>query len=117
MNKGMKSAIAVVALTPLLALGLSAAFGTSTSGPADTAAGASAHSECYNEVRLNDPNDFCYRTMGAWNSTKSSDEEVRSMMSIERMVAARKTVQEIQRYYPEAVQSNVGAEGLAIPEI
>lgn len=101
MNKGMKSAIAGVALTPLLALGLSAAFGTSTSGPADTAAGASDHPECYNQARLNDPDDFCYRTMGVWNSTKSSDEEVRSMMSIERMVAARKTVQEIQRYYPE----------------
>jgi hypothetical protein len=100
-KKGMKSGIAVVALTPLLALGLSAAFGTSQSGPADTAAGASEHPECYNEARLNDPNGFCYRTMGPWNSTKSSDEEVRSMMSVERMVKAGQTVQEIQRYYPD----------------
>ncbi|MFE4226946.1 hypothetical protein ACFRJ8_03540 [Arthrobacter sp. NPDC056886] len=97
----MKSGIAALALTPLLALGLSAAFGTSKAPPVDTAADASDHTECYNEARLNNPNDFCYRTMGAWNSTKSSDEEVRSMMSIERMVKAGKTVQEIQRYYPE----------------
>jgi len=91
MNKGMKTGIAAVALTPLLALGLSAAFGTSKSGPAGTAVDAPDHPECYNEARLNDPNDFCYRTMGPWNSTRSSDEEVRSMMSVERMVRAGKT--------------------------
>lgn len=105
MNKGMKTGIAAVALTPLLALGLSAAFGASKSGPAGTAVDASDHPECYNKARLNDPNDFCYRTMGPWNSTRSSDEEVRSMMSVERMVRAGKTVQEIQRYYPEYAPS------------
>jgi len=105
MNKGMKTGIAAVALTPLLALGLSAASGTSKSGPAGTAVDAPDHPECYNEARLNDPNDFCYRTMGPWNSTRSSDEEVRSMMSVERTVRAGKTVQEIQRYYPEYAPS------------
>ena len=101
MNKSMKNGIAVLALTPLLALGVSAAFGSSASVPADTAAGGPDHPECYNETRLNDPNDFCYRTIGPWNSTKSSDEEVRAIMSVDRMVEAGKTVQEIRRYYPE----------------
>jgi len=101
MNKRMKTGIAFVALTPLLALGVSAAFGSSASGPADTAAGGLDHPECYNETRLKDPNDFCYKTMGPWNSTKSSDEEVRSLVSIERMIESGRTVEEIQRYYPD----------------
>jgi hypothetical protein len=63
-NKGMKTGIAAVALTPLLALGLSSAFGTSKPGPAGTAGDASDHPECYDEARLNNANDFCYRTMG-----------------------------------------------------
>ena len=38
---------------------------------------------------------------GMKSGTKSSDEEVRNMMSVGRMVKAGKTVQEIQRYNPE----------------
>lgn len=101
MNKRMKTGIAVLALTPLIALGVSAACGSSASGPVDTASVGLDHPECYSEARLNDPNDFCYRTMGPWNSTKSSDEEVRALVSVERMVEAGRTVHEIQRYYPE----------------
>ncbi|MGO4805180.1 hypothetical protein AB4089_08645 [Arthrobacter sp. 2MCAF15] len=101
MNKRTKIGIGAVSLTPLLALGLSAVFGSSTSSPVDTASGGLEHPECYNEARLSDPNDFCYRTMGPWNSTKSSDEEVRSMISVEQMIEAGRTVQEIRRYYPE----------------
>lgn len=101
MNRKMKTGIAAVALTPLLALGVSAAFGSSAAGPVDTASGGSDHPECYTETRLNDPNDFCYKTMGPWNSTKSSDEEVRAMVSVERMVESGRTLQEIQRYYPD----------------
>ncbi|AXJ08644.1 hypothetical protein CFN17_02645 [Arthrobacter sp. PM3] len=97
----MKICVAVLALTPLLALGVSTAFGSAASVPAATSAGGPDHPECYNETRLNDPNDFCYRTIGPWNSIKSSDEEVRAIMSIDRMVEAGKTVQEIRRYYPE----------------
>jgi len=101
MNKRTKSGIAALAITPLLALGVSAAFGSSASRAVDVASGESDHPECYNETRLNDPNDFCYKTMGPWNSTKSSDEEVRSLVSVERMVESGRTVEEIQRYYPD----------------
>lgn len=101
MNKRMKTGIAVLALAPLLALGVSATFGSSALGPVDTASVGLDHPECYSEARVNDPNDFCYRTIGPWNSTKSSDEEVRALVSVERMVEAGKTVHEIQRYYPE----------------
>lgn len=64
------------------------------------------HPECYNETKLNDPNDFCYKTIGPWNSTKSSDEEVRSLVSVEQMVAAVRTVDEIQRYYPDSTTTS-----------
>ena len=101
MTKRMKTGVAIVALTPLLALGVSTAFGSSASGQTDTAVGGLDHPECYNEARLNDPNDYCYQTVGPWNSTKSPDEEVRALMPVERMVTAGKTVAEIQRYYPE----------------
>ena len=50
-----------------------------------------------------DPADFCCLTIGPRNSTKSSDEEVRSLVPIDRRLAAGKTTDEIQRYYPDYV--------------
>lgn len=102
MDKRMKTGIAALALTPLFALGISTALGPSASGASDVAYEKMDHPECYNETKLNDPNDFCYKTIGPWNSTKSSDEEVRSLVSVEQMVAAGRTVDEIQRYYPDS---------------
>ena len=101
MKKRTTTGIALMALTPLFALGVSTAFGSSAPGSLGAAPAEADHPECYNETRLNDPNDFCYKTMGPWNSTKSSDEEVRSLISVDRMVAAGMNVQEIERYYPE----------------
>jgi len=101
MNKRKGAGVAALALTPLLALGLSTAFGSSASGVAEDTAADSTHPECYNEIRLNDPDDFCYKTIGPWNSTKSSDEEVRSLVSVEDMTAAGRTTEDIQRYYPD----------------
>lgn len=101
MKKKTTTGITLIALTPLFALGVSTAFGSSAPGPVGAPPAEADHPECYNETRLNDPNDFCYKTMGPWNSTKSSDEEVRSLVSVDRMVAAGMNVQEIQRYYPE----------------
>lgn len=54
-------------------------------------------------MRLHWTADFCFLTIGPWNSTKSSDEEVRSLMPIGRMPTAGKTTEEIQRYYPDYV--------------
>jgi len=59
------------------------------------------HPECFNTKKLNDPNDFCYQTIGEWNSTASTDGEVRGLVSIEQMKAIGATTAEIQRYYPE----------------
>ncbi|WOH19135.1 hypothetical protein IRJ34_02070 [Paenarthrobacter sp. GOM3] len=59
------------------------------------------HPECYDTKKLDDPSDFCYRTIGPWNSTLSTDEEVRELVSIEQMVASGRTAAEIRRYYPE----------------
>lgn len=58
------------------------------------------HDECYDGKKPNDPSDFCYQTIGPWNSTTSTDEEVRELVSIEQMVAIGATTAEIQRYYP-----------------
>lgn len=100
MTKRTKTAVVTAALGSLMAL---CAASVVHPVSADHAGPSSVtdHPECYNTARLNDPNDFCYRTMGPWNSTRSSDEGVRALMPIERMLAAGKTTEEIRRYHPE----------------
>ncbi|SDL26869.1 hypothetical protein SAMN04487916_107119 [Arthrobacter sp. ov407] len=100
MTKRIKTAVVAAALGSLMALCAASGVqpaGTDHAGPSS----GPDHPECYNTAKLNDPNDFCYRTMGPWNSTRSSDEEVRALMPIERMLAAGKTTEEIRRYHPE----------------
>ncbi|WP_416404766.1 hypothetical protein [Arthrobacter sp. LFS091] len=101
MNKRTKSAIAALAIAPIIGLGFAWAVASSPSRAVTAGAGEKSHPECYNATKLNDPNDFCYQTIGPWNSTRSSDEEVRSLMSLERMVEFGLKVEEIQRYYPD----------------
>lgn len=112
MIRRTKAIAGSLALTVMLGLGAAAASGSAFTGAGQEETGqvkpaASLpasndpdHPECYDELRLADPNDFCYQTMGPWNSVRSSDDEVRSLMPVERMIAAGKTVSEIQRYYP-----------------
>ena len=59
------------------------------------------HPECYDEVKMNDPKDFCYQTMGPWNSTLATAEEVRASVSVESMVTQGLSTQQIRAYYPE----------------
>jgi hypothetical protein len=111
MKNVVKIVASSVALISALGLGAVAANGSVKGSPADgpnqttssTATGSGDHPECYDARRLNEPSDFCYLTMGPWNSTKTSDEEVRSLMPIDRMLVAGKTTKEIQRYYPDYV--------------
>lgn len=100
MTKKTKTAVLAAALGSLMALSAASVGQPDSKEPAGPSSG-SDHPECYNAARLNDPNDFCYRTIGPWNSTSSSDEEVRALMPIERMLAAGKTTEEIRRYHPE----------------
>jgi hypothetical protein len=106
MKNSLKIAASGAVLVSILGLGAVAANGSAKETPRDSPSRTSSpaagidHPECYDERKLHDPADFCYLTIGPWNSTKSSDEEVRSLMPIDRMLAAGKTTEEIQRYYP-----------------
>lgn len=110
MKNASKIAASGAVLISMLGLGAMAANGSPTDSPHDdldqttsSSPTGSDHPECYDERKLHDPSDFCYLTMGPWNSTKSPDEEVRSLMPVDRMLAAGKTTEEIQRYYPHYV--------------
>lgn len=94
-----------IGLAATLSLGAAAAYASAErsskdDSPVVTSEVASDHPECYDPAKLNDPNDFCFKTIGPWNSVRSSDDEVRALMPVERMVQAGKTVEEIRRYYP-----------------
>jgi hypothetical protein len=109
MKNSLKIAASGAVLISMLGLGTVAANGSAKETPHDdpsrtsSPAAGTDHPECYDERKIHDPADFCYLTIGPWNSTKSSDEEVRSLMPIDRMLAAGKTTEEIQRYYPDYV--------------
>ncbi|MET4096977.1 hypothetical protein [Arthrobacter sp. UYCu712] len=109
MKNSLKIAASGAVLISMLGLGAVAANGSAKETPNDhpsrtsSPAAGTDHPECYDERKLHDPADFCYLTIGPWNSTKSSDEEVRSLMPIDRMLTAGKTTEEIQRYYPDYV--------------
>jgi hypothetical protein len=110
MKIALKIAASSAVLISTLGLGAMAANGSPKDSPNDdldqttsSPAAGTDHPECYDARKLHDPSDFCYLTVGPWNSTKSSDEEVRSLMPIDRMLAAGKTTEEIQRYYPDYV--------------
>ena len=94
-----------IGLAATLSLGAAAAYASAErpskdDSPVVTSEVGSDHPECYDPAKLNDPNDFCFKTIGPWNSVRSSDDEVRALMPVERMVQAGKTVEEIRRYYP-----------------
>ena len=110
MNNALKIAASSAVLISTLGLGAMAANGSANASPHEdldqttsSPATGTDHPECYDERKLHDPSDYCYLTMGPWDSTKSSDEEVRNLMPIDRMLAAGKTTEEIQRYYPDYV--------------
>lgn len=91
-------------LAATLSLGAVAAYASAESPsttPAVTSQVGSDHPECYDQAKLADPTDFCFKTIGPWNSVHSSDNEVRSLMPVDRMVKAGKTTEEIRRYYPD----------------
>lgn len=106
MNKNTKLVGLSIGLAAMLSLGAAAAYASAEHPSRDNSPTVSStteadHPECYDSAKLNDPNDFCFKTIGPWNSSRSSDAEVRSMMPVERMVKAGKTVEEIRRYYPD----------------
>lgn len=109
MKNSLKTAASGAVLMSLLGLGAVAASASAKDSPHDSPSRSSSpaagtdHPECYNERKLHDPADFCYLTIGPWNSTKSSDEEVRRLMPIDRMLTAGKTTEEIQSYHPHYV--------------
>lgn len=100
----MKPVLGMVGTTVVLMGGAFA--GVQASTKADPAAAPSSmadtsHPECYDAVKMNDPNDFCYQTIGPWNSRLLTDDEVRSAVSLEAMISADTPADEIRRYYPE----------------
>jgi hypothetical protein len=105
MAKNTKLLGLTIGLAATLSLGAAATYASAEQPSKDNApvviseVGAD-HPECYDPAKLNDPNDFCFKTIGPWNSVRSSDDEVRTLMPVERMVQAGKTVEEIRRYYP-----------------
>jgi hypothetical protein len=106
MTKNTKLVGLSIGLAATLSLGAAAAYASAEhpskdNSPAVTSEVGSDHPECYDPAKLNDPNDFCFKTIGPWNSVRSSDDEVRALMPVKRMVKAGKTVEEIRRYYPE----------------
>ncbi|WP_426985752.1 hypothetical protein [Pseudarthrobacter sp. Y6] len=64
-----------------------------------------SHPECYDAAKMNDPNDYCYQTIGPWNSRLLSDDEVRSAVSLEQMISNGMPTDHILRYFP-AYQPN-----------
>jgi hypothetical protein len=95
-----------IGLAATLSVGAVAAYASADrpskdNSPVVTSEVGSDHPECYDPAKLNDPNDFCFKTIGPWNSVRSSDDEVRALMPVERMVQAGRTVAEIRRYYPD----------------
>lgn len=59
------------------------------------------HPECYEEARKTNPNDWCYKNIGPWNSDLLSPSQVRAVMSVEDMIDFGDSDRLIQRYYPE----------------
>jgi len=60
-----------------------------------------AHPECYDPAKANDPNDFCYKTIGEWNSRLLTADDVRSQFSSQEMAKNGMTADFIRQYYPE----------------
>ncbi|WP_427017070.1 hypothetical protein ACQCSX_20660 [Pseudarthrobacter sp. P1] len=97
------SAFAVASLLAVGGASAHAAMDHPAPAPAvsETGSGDPSHPECYDAAKLNDPSDFCYQTMGPWNSTLATFDEVRQHVSIETMVEMGRTTAQIQRYYPD----------------
>lgn len=57
------------------------------------------HPECHS-ARKDDPKDDCYKSIGPWNSTKLSADQVRREIPLTEMVSAKIPAKDIQRYYP-----------------
>lgn len=100
----MKLALGMVGAAAVLMGGAFAGIQASTNTEkvaAPPSMGDTSHPECYDAAKMNDPNDFCYQTIGPWNSRLLSDEEVRSVVSLDQMINAGHPTDQIQRYYPE----------------
>lgn len=99
----MKLALCIIGTAAVLMGGAFAGIqaSTNTEQVAAPSMGDTSHPECYDAAKMNDPNDFCYQTIGPWNSTLSSAEEVRSLVSLEKMISVGMPTAHIQRYYPE----------------
>ncbi|MFJ4208845.1 hypothetical protein ACIPY2_10335 [Paenarthrobacter sp. NPDC089675] len=50
---------------------------------------------------MNNPDDYCYRNIGPWNSTTASVSEVRAHVSLQSMIEQDMPASVIQKYYPE----------------
>lgn len=100
----MKLALGMLGAAAVLMGGAFAGIQASTNTEkvaAPPSMGDTSHPECYDAAKMNDPNDFCYQTIGPWNSRLLSDEEVRSVVSLDQMISAGHPTDQIQRYYPE----------------
>ncbi|QHK20336.1 hypothetical protein GU243_12000 [Pseudarthrobacter psychrotolerans] len=103
MGSKVKRSLSILGVAALVSLGsfaAHAAMGDSAPAKPEVVAGDPSHPECYDAAKMNDPNDFCYQTIGPWNSMLLSDDEVRSTVSMEQMIGAGYASEEIRRFYP-----------------
>ena len=103
MGSKVKRSLSILGVAVLVSLGgVAAHVAMADSAPAkpEAATGDPSHPECYDAAKMNDPNDFCYQTIGPWNSRLLSDDEFRSIVSLEQMISAGYPSDEIRRFYP-----------------
>lgn len=105
--KTSKSKFLKIGATAALALACSAGAYTAVASPSPAPVGVisedNSHPECYDTAKMNDPNDFCYKTIGPWNSTLLTKDEVRAQISLESMIEADFPEDRIKELYPEYV--------------
>jgi len=103
-GENMKLVLGMVGAAVVLMGGAVAGIQASTKAEPAAAPSSMAdtsHPECYDAAKMNDPNDFCYQTIGPWNSRLLTVDEVRTAVSLEQMISAGRPAEEIRRYYPE----------------
>lgn len=103
MNK-LKASLSMVIAGGFLVAGAAVAYAAlEPSAPSShvSVSDREAHPECYDEAKANDPNDFCYKTIGEWNSKLLTADDVRSQFSSQEMAKNGMSPDFIRQYYPE----------------
>ncbi|WP_223995536.1 hypothetical protein [Arthrobacter sp. NicSoilB11] len=102
--KKLKASVSMVIAGGFLMAGAAVAYGAlEPSAPSKSASVSDreAHPECYDEAKANDPSDFCYKTIGEWNSKRLTADDVRSQFSSQEMAKNGMSPETIRQYYPE----------------